>query len=273
MKKKTVIFFIIVLFSIKLNAKVTDNLVYRIIYNSSAIEIQNGEISDEIAYLDIGNEVTYFYNHDFMMYNAVCDSLKERGYGVHEVAHYIAAKKIVIPKMVFSVLRNYPSAGKTLYAHFVFENYYYYEEETPQIDWQLIAGDTTLLGYQCQKATCKFRGRDWTVYYTMDIPISEGPYKFCGLPGLVMYAADSKGDFTFSCIGIENPNEAEIVVDKSKWHKVEKKKLNKMLVEYYDDTLAWAFKVNGVAELIGSTKRTGFLEPSNLVPCLIETFK
>ena len=46
-----------------------------------------------------------------------------------------------------------------------------------------------------------------------------------------------------------------------------------MLIEYYDDTLAWAFKVNGVAELIGSTKRTGFLEPSNLIPCLIETFK
>ena len=264
---------LLVSFSALSDAEKLYKVLYRIVYNAETRETENGKIAAETAYLDIGNEVTYFYNHDFMMYNAVCDSLKERGYGVHEVAHYIAAKKIVIPKMVFSVLRNYPSAGKTLYAHFVFENYYYYEEETPQIDWQLIAGDTTLLGYQCQKATCKFRGRDWTVYYTMDIPISEGPYKFCGLPGLVMYAADSKGDFTFTCIGIESPNEAEIVVDKSKWQKVEKKKLNKMLIEYYDDTLAWAFKVNGVAELIGSTKRTGFLEPSNLIPCLIETFK
>ena len=264
---------LLVSFSALSDAEKLYKVLYRIVYNAETRETENGKIAAETAYLDIGNEVTYFYNHDFFRYYFVRDSLKEKGYNETQISGYNVTNKVQFPCMRFSVLRNYPSAGKTLYSHFIPDDYYYYEEDTPQVDWQLVSGDTTLLGYQCQKATCKFRGREWTVYYTMDIPISEGPYKFCGLPGLVMYAADSKGDFTFTCIGIENPNEAEIVVDKSKWQKVEKKKLNKMLIEYYDDTLAWAFKVNGVAELIGSTKRTGFLEPSNLIPCLIETFK
>ena len=264
---------LLVSFSALSDAEKLDTVLYRIVYNAETRETENGKIAAETAYLDIGNEVTYFYNHDFMMYNAVCDSLKERGYGVHEVAHYIAAKKIVIPKMVFSVLRNYPSAGKTLYAHFVFENYYYYEEETPQIDWQLIAGDTTLLGYQCQKATCKFRGRDWTVYYTMDIPISEGPWKLCGLPGLVLYARESLGEFTFSCAGIEKPENVYIEVSKKLWTKVGQKEMEELLIKFFDDQLDWITRAAGLGYIADALKRNKNVKKTSLVPCLIETFE
>ena len=250
-------------------AEKLDTVVYRIIYNSDMKSHKESIMYHETAHLDIGENVTYFYSLQFSNY---MDAMNRIGRSSTKIGSNPGWGDL--PGLSFYLYRNYPSKGKSTYCHYIHEpRIFYYEEDIPQIDWHLVPGDTTLLGYQCQKATCKFRGRDWTVYYTMDIPISEGPWKLCGLPGLVMYAADSKGDFTFTCIGIESPNEAEIVVDKSKWQKVEKKKLNKMLIEYYDDTLAWAFKVNGVAELIGSTKRTGFLEPSNLIPCLIETFK
>lgn len=33
-----------------------------------------------------------------------------------------------------------------------------------------------------QKATCDFAGRKWIAWFTTEIPIQDGPYKFYGLP-------------------------------------------------------------------------------------------
>lgn len=70
-------------------------------------------------------------------------------------------------------------------------------------DWQLLDGDSTICEYPCKKAVTTFRGRTWTVWYTLDIPYSDGPWKFCGLPGLILSAKESEGIFSFKCIGIE----------------------------------------------------------------------
>ncbi len=77
-------------------------------------------------------------------------------------------------------------------------------------DWQLQRGDSVVCEYPCQKATATFRGRTWTVWYTLDLPYSDGPWKFCGLPGLILYAYDSEGLFRFNCIGIEKGDGHEI---------------------------------------------------------------
>ncbi|OYQ38267.1 hypothetical protein CHU92_05815 [Flavobacterium cyanobacteriorum] len=53
-------------------------------------------------------------------------------------------------------------------------------------NWELHNETKDILGYTCQKATCRFRGRDYTVYYTTSIPVSDGPWKFSGLPGLIL---------------------------------------------------------------------------------------
>ena len=73
-------------------------------------------------------------------------------------------------------------------------------------DWQLMEGDTLVCEYPCKKAQTRFRGRTWTVWYTLDLPYSDGPWKLCGLPGLILYAQDNEGKFIFNCIGIEKGN-------------------------------------------------------------------
>ena len=70
-------------------------------------------------------------------------------------------------------------------------------------EWQLLDGDSTICEYPCKKAVANFRGRTWTVWYTLDLPYSDGPWKFCGLPGLILSAKESEGIFSFSCVGIE----------------------------------------------------------------------
>ena len=60
-------------------------------------------------------------------------------------------------------------------------------------EWTMYEDSTiTVLGMECKKATTNFRGRYWEVWYTEEIPISQGPWKLCGLPGMILKANSPK---------------------------------------------------------------------------------
>lgn len=84
----------------------------------------------------------------------------------------------------------------------MFKYYYQYEEPKVKFNWKLQEGSKKILNYECKKATVEFAGRKYTAWYTNDIPISDGPYKFEGLPGLIMEISDSNNEFSFEAIGI-----------------------------------------------------------------------
>ncbi len=60
----------------------------------------------------------------------------------------------------------------------------------PNIRWRLESEKKLLLGYQCQKATCSFRGRNYTAWFTQEIPVNAALGKFNGLPGLIVFLED-----------------------------------------------------------------------------------
>lgn len=70
---------------------------------------------------------------------------------------------------------------------------YTYEDSTAQFDWTLLPDTVTVCGYVCRKAEATFRGVRWTAWYAPEIPLGIGPWKFNGLPGLVLWAYDDKG--------------------------------------------------------------------------------
>lgn len=60
-------------------------------------------------------------------------------------------------------------------------------DNTPEIKWNIKYKETKKIGkYTCKKATTTFRGTNIEAYYTTEIPVSIGPYKFNGLPGLIL---------------------------------------------------------------------------------------
>lgn len=83
---------------------------------------------------------------------------------------------------------------------------YKYTESIPKIKWEIESGQKEILGYKCQQALCTFRGRQYEVWFTTDIPLSYGPWKLQGLPGLILEAKDSKGEYHFTAVGIEKGN-------------------------------------------------------------------
>ncbi|QZE13776.1 GLPGLI family protein [Halosquirtibacter laminarini] len=76
--------------------------------------------------------------------------------------------------------------------------------------------DTTIMGHSCSLATCHYAGRDYRAWYTLDIPISMGPYKFDGLPGLVMRVEDTKKQHVFQLYKIEKRKRKMFYVEHDK---------------------------------------------------------
>lgn len=69
-----------------------------------------------------------------------------------------------------------------------------------KMDWVLSQETKTEYQYLLQKATTHFGGRKWIAWFCKDINISEGPYKFRGLPGLIFQIEDSNKNFKFNLL-------------------------------------------------------------------------
>lgn len=102
------------------------------------------------------------------------------------------------------VYQNYPKTGILTVHEALHPSRIYYEEPADMQQWTLIPGDTVILGYNCRRASMSYGGREWIAWYTEEIPVSSGPWKLCGLPGLILYAADQSGTHSFSAYNIFN---------------------------------------------------------------------
>jgi GLPGLI family protein len=95
----------------------------------------------------------------------------------------ISDKQLKLPESI--IFKNY--RGLYLISQ---ENIYgkdfYTKEPLNQMQWQLTGNTKTVLKYSCQEATTSFRGRDYIAYFTTELPFKAAPYKFYGLPGVVL---------------------------------------------------------------------------------------
>jgi GLPGLI family protein len=83
---------------------------------------------------------------------------------------------------------------------------YKYTDSFPVHKWLLTTDTATISTILCQKATSTFRGRKYTVWFAMDIASPCGPWKFYGLPGLILYAEDDTKKFIFRLTSMEYGN-------------------------------------------------------------------
>lgn len=86
-------------------------------------------------------------------------------------------------------------------------NYYKYQEPCTLGEWNFVDSTATVCGYTCSMATINYGGRSWKAYYTNDIPAAFGPWKFGGLPGLILQIEDVSGAISFKAIQIRKYNQ------------------------------------------------------------------
>lgn len=100
------------------------------------------------------------------------------------------------------IYKNYPHNKITVTTQRLIAGFFYKDEYLPQ-EWTIWDSTKLILNYSCQFAVCNFRGRQWCAWFTTDIPVSEGPWKLNGLPGLILEAYDKNKDYYYLATGIK----------------------------------------------------------------------
>lgn len=107
------------------------------------------------------------------------------------------------------IYKNYPEGKVTETAYFEMQDWRY-EEDWEKPEWEISDETKEILGYQCFKATADYRGRRWTVWFAPEIPVQDGPWKLCGLPGLILEAVDNHREFHFIANGLMQNGISEV---------------------------------------------------------------
>ncbi len=110
----------------------------------------------------------------------------------------------------YSIYKDYQD-NELILAEKVFQYELKYKQDLKQIDWEIQPENKEILGFSVQKATGTFAGRNYIAWFAPDLPFSDGPYKFSGLPGLILEISDLKNHYHFSLTGFQ---ELEKPVDK-----------------------------------------------------------
>lgn len=155
--------------------------------------------------LRIGKNISMFYSPKDLWYDSLSCNKKMK---LQVFMEYSKSNgKIKSPGGVFKerIYKNYPKGLVSVFNHFDLAHWTYTEYwEIPQ--WELQNLTKKILNYPCQLAISKYRGRIWYAWFTFDIPISEGPWKLCGLPGLILEAYDEKKDYHYIATGLSKSN-------------------------------------------------------------------
>ncbi|MBT2558579.1 GLPGLI family protein [Hymenobacter sp. ISL-91] len=80
---------------------------------------------------------------------------------------------------------------------------FHIKQDNKSIKWNILNEKKEISGFSCQKAATTYAGRNWEAWFTKDIPISDGPYKFSGLPGLIIELKDSRNSYAFELIKLK----------------------------------------------------------------------
>ena len=161
------------------------------------------------------------------------------------------SKSITMPKFSEKIYKFYPSM-KVQYVDRVANGFtpmnIGYNEDL-KFNWKIDAQKEKIGAYNVQKATTEYGGRKWTAWFTADIPLQDGPYKFHGLPGLIVKVSDDGNNYSWELKGnkkVENFNEIPYIEtvspggDGGKVVEVSREKFEKTFGEFKKDPMATA---------------------------------
>ena len=134
------------------------------------------------------------------------------------------------------IYKNFLSGKITIYDD-INNSLYCYEDSLDAQDWEVCDSIKTVFGYRCEMAKADYHGRSWIAWFACDIPVSNGPWKLGGLPGLILEAYDMDFQHHFVIDGIHTID-TYAAYDRSKYGKFKettRKKFLKAKRKYEED--------------------------------------
>lgn len=236
--KKFTLFFI--LFSVLCFSQ-TNRFIYEYKYIPNLKE--KDTVRMEMMLLDINEKGSRYYSHEKFVQDSImkADFDRQIAMGSNDIKLNQRAR---LGRISYQVTKQYPDFKTALITQIGEDKYNVLESET--LSWKILPETQKIGAYETQKATASFGGRNWIAWFSKDIPFQDGPYKFHGLPGLIVKAEDTTGSHIMTLVAnkkiksesfdteIKGPAMAGGIFD-AKTLQVDEKKLKKIWNDYLND--------------------------------------
>ena len=226
-----------------------NRVIYEYKYASDSTKIDS--LKTEWMYLDINKTGSEYYSKSaFESDSIINESIKKQmASGMKSIS---VSRNRQGGEVSYEVEKTYPDYKISLITN-IGNDTYKVSEDRP-INWKISTDKKKIGEFQTQKATTHFAGRNWIAWFTTDVPIQDGPYKFSGLPGLIVEIADEKNSHKIELKGLKKITETvqeeantqgkDIPFLKKKPIEVNRQQYIKQLKQYENDP------VQGMRELL-----------------------
>lgn len=210
----------------------TGRVLYKVSFQTDTLK---AKVTEEVAEL--------LYNDSASLFRSINqgkrDSAMQESWKAGKSSYPASFAMITPTRLKFSIL----TSGNVIHT---FEGIlagdtkirYRYRETIDILDWKLLGDTRTIAGFPCQNAEVELGGRRWVAWFTQEIPLNLGPYKFSQLPGLIISVTDTTGTWKKDFIGISGNYHKNITMDKymqETRQKVSKQKFFKIKKEARDN--------------------------------------
>lgn len=192
--------FLILLFLSALNLCLAQNQRFTYEYKFVSDSTNRAEVKSEIMNLDTTPKGSKFYSYtsyrsDSLMRVDLEKQLKATG----SINIKIDQRK---GNVRYTVAKNYTTGSIDFRIRMGMDAFLVTEDL--KIKWKILPDKEKIGNWDTQKAITDFGGRKWTAWFCSDIPIQDGPYKFSGLPGLVIKIEDNSKSHAYNLMEIKN---------------------------------------------------------------------
>jgi GLPGLI family protein len=226
---------------------------YRLTYQ---IDSTNPAKRSEILYLLLGKTLSKFQSRGEQAFDSII--AVHEGMPVNQVEGSISTSQLLaLAHSRFRYVIYKIAASRQVY-HYdrIATTRYRYEEPANTLTWTITPATATVAGYACQRATANYGGRQWEAWFTREVPVSEGPYKFYGLPGLIVKVSDTRQHYVFELAKLTKPTtERLITLPKKTPITTDRATFRRALADYNADPAGWSSASDGttVTSLSGAT--------------------
>lgn len=201
---------------------------YKFISDSTDVE----DVKTEMMFLDTTKDGSKYYS--YTVFNS--DSIMKAEFEKQIAATGSMNVKPGMQKgnVRYSVTKTYPDYNINLHKRLSMDAYKVSEDR--MINWKISSEKEKIGEWNAQKAETEFAGRHWTAWFSTAIPIQDGPYKFHGLPGLIVKIEDKSGSHRMELKGIKNiTTPLDVNVFEAKEIAINSKQFQKVTKEYEND--------------------------------------